>query len=189
MKMSRRHTLPTKTTLNLVINEIPPHYYRNLLIATVIVAAAILAFAKFGVIDRLARVNDEWRKTDEIRLQLSSVSQINERFDEVREEYNLYFANNASQGEVVDVTEVLRIVEQRLRPAADVTSVSLMNNTLSVLLGGITLEQATGILTELYDKEPLVESVELYTAVNAEGERTMISMTIGFNPQGGEADA
>lgn len=170
--------MPSKTALNLVINEIPPHYYRNLLISTVVVAVAILAFAKFAVLNRLQLVNDEWRSTDAVRAQILDYSEKNSAFNEVRDEYDMYFANNSAKGIVVNVMEVARIIDERLKPVAEVSTVSLMNNTLSVLLGGITLGDATSILLDLYDTEPLVKSVEIYTATSPEGEKTSVSMTI-----------
>ena len=187
MKKKRKQTLPTKTVLNLVIKEIPPHYYRNLLIATIIVAAAILAFAKFGVIDRLALVDEEWRITNDVRAQVAVFAGSNADYYDVRVEYDDYFAGSAAQGTVVDVMEVLRIVDEHLKPVAAVSSVELSNSTLSVLLGGITLDEATVILLKLYETEPLVVSVEIYTASSPEGEQTSISMTIVLDPQGGVA--
>ena len=183
--MSRKQTLPTKTALNLVINEIPRHYYRNLLITSIVVALAILAFAKFAVIDKLSQVDEEWRITDVTRVQVEMLVENNSDYFEVLEKYTMYFASNSEKGAAVNVMEVLRIVDEHLRPAAEVSSVSLVQNTLSVSLGGITLNDATDILLKLYETEPLVASVDIFTASSPEGERSSISMTIALNPQGG----
>ena len=187
MKNRRKQSLPTKTVINLVINEIPPYYYRNLLIATIIVAAVILAFAKFAVIDRLALADEEWRLANDVRAQVTTFTGANADYYEVREEYEEYFAGSATQGTVVDVMEVLRIIDEHLKPVAAVSSVQLAESTLSVELGGITLDEATGILLKLYETEPLVVSVEIFTASSPEGEQTSISMTIVLYPQGGAA--
>ena len=184
MKKRGKKSLPTKTVLNLVVNEIPPHYYRNLILVTLIVAAAILTFAKFAVYDRLILVDEEWRKTDILRGQVSLLENGNTSYYEVREHYDLYFTNNTTKGALVDAMETLRIIDEHLIPKAQVSSVVLAQNTLSVILGGITLDDATLILLDLYASEPIVETVDISTVTNMEGEEPSISMTILLNPQG-----
>ena len=187
MKKIGKKSLPTKTVLNLVINETPPHYYRNLIIVTIIIAVAILAFAKFAVLDKLTLVDTEWYKTDVLRSQVETLTQANEPHNEVREKYDLYFTDNTAKGTVVDVMEVLRVVDEHMAPVADILSVSHSDNTLSVLLGGITLDDATRILLKLYETEPLVASVEIFTVTSLVGEQPSISMVVVLNPQGGIA--
>jgi len=184
VKKKGKKSLPTKMTLNLVVNEIPPHYYRNLIFATVVVALAILTFAKFAVYDRLVLVDEEWRQTDILRGQVEVLQNGNTSYYEVRERYDLYFTNNATKEAIVDAMEVLRIISQHMIPRAEVSSVTLAQNTLSVMLGGITLDDATLILLELYEKEPLVETVDIFTVTSVEGEEPVISMTVLLDPLG-----
>ena len=187
MKKRGKKSLPTKTVLNLVINEIPPHYYRNLVIVALIVAVAILAFAKFAVIDKLALVDEEWRKTDILSSQVAILVDANSSYFEVREKYDLYFTDNTTKGTVVDVMEVFRIIDKHLSPVADILSVTMADNTMTVLLGGITLNEATGILLKLYETEPIVVNVEIFTVTSLEGERPSLTMTVALNPLGGTA--
>jgi len=182
MKKRGKKSLPTKTVMNLVVNELPPHYYRNIILVTIIVAAAILTFAKFAVYDRLMLVDEEWRKTDILRGQVSLLESNNAAYAEVREKYDLYFTNNATKVAIVDVIEVVRIIDEHLIPKAQVSAVELANNTLSVMLGDITLDDATLVLLELYETEPLIETVDIFAVVSLEGKDS-IAMTILLNPQ------
>ena len=185
MKLKKKQAWPSKRTLNLVINELPPHYYRNVLSVAVIVFALIGAFCKFAVIDRLASVDKEQDITDALRIEYEAQASLNVDFESVRAEYDRYYANNVARGTVTDIAEVLRVIDEQLMRSAEVTSLSLSNNTLSVVLSGIDLDSATRVLTELYENEPFVKNVELYTATNPDSGDPSLAMTVVFDPKGG----
>lgn len=176
---------PDKTTLNLVIRQRPANFYPRLVLGILVLCAAVGAFSKLAVADRLAGVNRAWREVELQELRLKELTAANADFAQVRLEYDRSFAGRAEARAAPDAAAVLELIEARLMPAAQLGAVELREGTLAVELLGIDLERASVILQSLYES-PLVDTVELYTASTEQGAAS-ISMTIGLAPaEGGE---
>lgn len=168
---------PTKTTLNLIVKErssVSPKGWALFFVALLIIAL----FAKFAVYDRFAYAHYRQGELNSTTTRLAQLQKTNEEFFTVQSEYKKYFTVGALSETYADCMDVLTLVEENLMGSASVRSISLNESAISVVLTEITLDQASGILTSLYEN-PLVESAVLHVAeAPTDGTTTTVSMTI-----------
>lgn len=181
-----KQAYPFKTTLNLVINERPKNYYPRVIAGALVGALIIGLFCKFAVIDRIAKDAAAWREVNAKQTQLDGLITNNAEYPYILGEYEKYFAASSTAKEYVNCTELLRIIDSRLMPAAGIKSVNYSGNTLTVILTGVDLEQASRILDNLYTQEPLVESITFSTATTSDEDVSAVAMVISMNPEGGD---
>lgn len=179
----KKQTFPSKTTLNLVIKERPSNYSKRLVIYTVLGVLVLAAFAKFAVIDRIADASNAWAETNREVSRYEQLIQDNAEYTAVRAEYEKYFTSIDSDVTYADCMDVISLIESRLMNAANVQSLAVSDNTLTAVLTGITLEDASVIVNSLYENE-LVDSVTLGTAGTAPGGSS-VSITIRLAAKGG----
>ena len=168
---------PSKTTLNLVMKEIAPDYVPKLFAAVVIFCVALTAFTKFAVLDRFEADREMQSQLRAAQTELRNLRAQNAEYEMLRAEYAKYFAIDLTSVVVADVTDILDIMETELMPAAIVNSATFSGTTLSVVLSGIDLDGASGILASLYETN-VVSSVQLYAANTTEAVETAVTMTI-----------
>lgn len=171
---------PTKNTLNLCIIERKSGYVIKFVSALILLSLAIAAFTKFGVIDRITMDNAAWREVKAVQSQLDKVYQITNDYDIISTKYLKYSSVAQNKSLYIDCMDVIDLINVKLMTDVGVKSFSLSKNTLSAVLTGIDLNQASEILKSLYESE-LVSSVEFQTASSLDGDISSISMNITLN--------
>lgn len=183
---NRKQDYPNKNTLNLVMQDISPNYYKNVMIFAV--AALILAalFAKFGIFDRLASASRLSEEATALTEYYAELKVGNTAYAEVRAEYEKYFTD-VTDIEYADAMDVLDLVETNLMRAASVQSIVLSDNTVAVVLTGIDFGQASTIIKALYTHD-LVESAKVTSASSGKDETatSSFSITIVLSTEGGQ---
>jgi hypothetical protein len=184
MRRAGKKAWPTKRTLNLVIKE------KNLsspsrsipLLAAILVAAAL--FSKFAVADRLAMVNAAQRRVDQAQTALQQLRASYADYDQVSAEFHRYSygAFTPEEMELVERLQVLNLLEDYVMSAAQVKTLALSGNTLSLTLAGLSLERASTLVASL-KSSPIVADVAVYTvgygADSRVGTQTsLLTMTI-----------
>ncbi len=172
---------PTKNTLNLVINERPATYYRNLAIGVIAGLVLIALFAKFAVYDRLNAANKAEAELALKQEHYNDLLATNAEYPDVKAEYEKFFTK-LSDVNYADSMDALKLVENNLMPSAGVKSIALSDNVLNIELTGIGIDQASGIVKALYgskkaDGSQLVTTVDLYT-IDAGDQGAALSMSI-----------
>lgn len=181
MRKQRKVKYPSKTTLNLVMKERPKHYYPVLTAAVILFCAALAVFTKYGVVDQLMKENHVWNEVYARENNLNMLKVENKDYEAIQAEYDKYFPNNPALGTMVDVEDVLRIVNTRLLKKATTQSLQFRNNTLTIVLAGIDLNEASKLMDELYEKEELVNTVDFYGASTSDKGEPSINMVITFH--------
>ena len=187
----KRKQYPTKTTVNLVIREKTAYQISRGLCLLAIILVLVGLFSKFAVSDRLAAAFRAEAAAAEAERYLAQLQENNSGYEALRVEYARYFSSDVNEASgSADCMEVLSLVESKLMKSAGVASAVFSQNVLTVQLTGADLDQASGILADLY-QSPLVSTVEIYTAATENedpGQRSSITMTIALMPEGGGAE-
>jgi hypothetical protein len=172
---------PVKTSMNLYSvgnQKTDMHTFVPVALALVI---AVALFAKFGVIDQIARVSSAQAELADKQAQASQVEGSLQGYDAVAQEYKSYTTTlNPSE---VNVINVLNMVDTQVRSSADVTAVNLKDNILTLTLTGVSLD-AVGTLTTALQNQSMVTNVGVSTAV-AGGSTTsdvVATLSITLNP-------
>lgn len=172
---------PVKTSMNLYLvgnQKTDMHTFVPVALALVI---AVALFAKFGVIDQIARVSSAQAELADKQAQASQVEGSLQGYDAVAQEYKSYTTTlNPSE---VNAINVLNMVDTQVRSSADVTAVNLKDNILTLTLTGVSLD-AVGTLTTALQNQSMVTNVGVSTAV-AGGSTTsdvVATLSITLNP-------
>jgi hypothetical protein len=172
---------PVKTSMNLYSvgnQKTDMHTFVPVALALVI---AVALFAKFGVIDQIARVSSAQAELADKQAQASQVEGSLQGYDAVAQEYKSYTTTlNPSE---VNAINVLNMVDTQVRSSADVTAVNLKDNILTLTLTGVSLD-AVGTLTTALQNQSMVTNVGVSTAV-AGGSTTsdvVATLSITLNP-------
>ncbi len=177
---------PSKTTLNLVIKEHGANYVRNTAISLILGFLLIVAFAKFGVADRISLANAAAKEAARARTEYNDLVAANAGFDQVQAEYSRYFSG-LTDVYYVNCIDALNLVEENLMPNATVKSVALSNNTLSLILIGIDLDNASNIVKVLKGNE-MISTVSFYVLDATQDSPPSLSMSIVLKAEGGLAN-
>jgi len=180
----RKLRYPVKGTVNLVVREHPMNNPRALLPFLLAILLVVGLFSKLAVIDRLARVGAAQASLSAVAARLAEAEAANAGFSEISAQFGRYYCSGFTEEELsaVDRMEVLALLEGSLIPAARVSDASLRENTLTVNVSGLTLQELSDLMRRLKAQE-LVSGVSLYTAGTGSRERegntlAKVTMTI-----------
>ena len=165
----KRHTYPAKTAMNLYFKEDRTTKPATVILYVLLVAVLLAAAGKFLVFDRLqesARLEAE-----AVRLE-SQAAQVMGQLEEYAAVEEAYTRLAPTQGELdsPDPMAVLELIDQVIRPAADIAQVTVRDRQVLVRFSGVDLvetaelHQALGII--LMGRPPL----ELEAVVVEEAE-------------------
>lgn len=178
--MKKRY--PVKQDLNLAQrDEAHRRKVRNTAIIAVIVAAAIIAFCKFAVQDRLAALNDAKQAAAAAEQNLAQAQNATAAYDELTAEYQLIKLIHETVGYDIDLPDALALPENYLIKRANVSALFVGDEIISVQFSGLTLEEISGIYSKLMEHK-LVDNVQVFTASTDGGsgnaDQVTASMTI-----------
>ena len=182
---------PSKVTLNLAMREKSPFRPSRLLPPLLLLIIAAALFGKFAVADRLSQVGAAQRALSQLEQRRDELVQATQGYEELLEEYDRYSIHWMSDDEkaLVLPSDMLDLMEQELMPYSQVQSASFTGNTLSLQLGGITLEDTSKIVQRLYQL-PQVVNVSVYTASSktetARNASVSMAITMTSTQEGGD---
>ena len=169
---------PTKKTMNFVHHQSSINYKKLIPVLLVIIVAAAV-FAKFGIMDQLDKKTAAYNELALKQEQLAAVNAKLTGYDELEKQYGRYSYGwmNDSEVNLVSRMDVLKLVEDKIAPAAVIENMAVNNNVLTMNIHGITLEQASAMVKSLEQSE-LVVSATVYNAVAEEAEEARIFLSI-----------
>lgn len=182
-KKSPMSAAPTKKTMNFSrhvssfdIKKMTPY-----IIAIVIV---IGIFAKFGIIDQLAKKTDAYALLAERQTQQELLNQKLAGYDDLEKQYGRYSYGWMSEDEVslVDRMEVYSLIESKVMDVAVVENFAINDNVITMNIRGITLNEVSGVVKEL-ESSPMVESAYVYSAEAENAEQAEMFMTINMTKE------
>ena len=163
---------PTKTYINLVVSDKKKIDLRSTLPKAILVVLLAVVAIKFGVFDFYERVG---QKEIELARQTQTLNELEARlvnYDAVKAEYETYESTKlVADGLTVPVVDVLKLIDRYIAPAAQIDSIDLKGNTLSLNLSNITLNGVGKLVSSLYE-QPIVDNVSVSTATTNKGDST-----------------
>lgn len=152
-----RKSLPTKTTLNLIVPVSRQNKLSTVLPTAIIVALAIALFTKFAVIDRLDKVNKREAEVGALQTQVDKMNDELKDYDEVHENYYRYTTYFMTESEisVVDRVELLDILTKTAGKNVTLNAISVVNNKVSFAIDAPDLK-TVGDFVDALNKSPKV---------------------------------
>lgn len=179
--MSRGKQYPSKTTINLAQREQRPMNLGVTVPTAILLAVAIAAFCKFGVIDRLQAVSAVQAQAVQQEALAEQAKEKTVGYDQVLERYQSESLrkNTASGG--ADPMQCLELVEEYLLKQAQVSSFTINADMITVKLSGVTLNDISRIYQQLMKNEA-VSGVQVFNASTGSGnsEKVEAAMTISL---------
>ena len=173
-------SVPTKTTLNLVIKEKKALRFSRVFPLLLLVLILAAAFAKFAVIDRYAALAEAESQLAREQADLEQLRASFADFEEVQAEYNRYSYEGFDRS-IPDRQDVLDLLEKHVFPVSGMRQLAISGRSLSMTLTGMSLEEVSTLIAKL-EAEPLVESVMVSTTGydSGDGAIPMASMVVAF---------
>ena len=172
---------PTKTYINLVVEDKKKLELRSTLPKAILVVLIAVAAIKFGVFDFYDRVAQKEAELAQQTHVLSNLEAQLTNYDAVKAEYETYESTKlVADGMIVPAMDALNLVDRYITPAAQVDSINLQGNTMTLNLSNITLNGVGKLVSTLY-QQPIVANVTVSTAATNKGDntqKTTAAMTI-----------
>ena len=160
-KAIKGKSVPTKTTLNLVIKEKSEFRLGRLLPAVLVVIVVAAVFAKFAVLDRYAVLDEAEQQLRREQEYLDQLMASYADYDEVQAEYNRYTYEGFDRT-IPDRQDVLKLLERYVFPVSGMQQMAISGRFVSTTLTGMTLEGVSRLVAKL-EADPLVDSVTVST--------------------------
>ena len=169
---------PSKKTMNFVHHQSGINL-KKLIPALVLVLIIGALFAKFAILDPLAKRDVALGELTDKQTQLALINGKLTGYDELAQQYGRYSYGwmNETEVSMVSRMDVLQLVEQEIATKAIIDNMAVNNNVLTLNIHGITLEQASTMVRSL-EERGLVESAAVYNAVAEQAEEAEIFMSI-----------
>ena len=170
--------VPGKKTMNFVHHQSSINLKK--IIPVVLVLIIVIAiFAKFGIMDPLAKKTAAYSQLASKQDQLAAFNAKLADYDELAMEYGRYSYGwmNDTEVNMVSRMDVLNLIEKEIAGKAIIDNMAVNNNVLTLNIHGITLEQASAMVKSL-EQQGLVSSAAVYNAVAEEAEEAKIFMSI-----------
>lgn len=170
--------LPSKKTMNFVHHQSGINL-KKLIPALVLVLIIGALFAKFAILDPLAKRDVALGELTDKQTQLALINGKLTGYEELAQQYGRYSYGwmNETEVNMVSRMDVLQLVEQEIATKAIIDNMAVNNNVLTLNIHGITLEQASTMVRSL-EERGLVESAAVYNAVAEQAEEAEIFMSI-----------
>ena len=168
---------PTKKTLNLMIKEKTLASPTRLIPILLLIVVGALAFSKFAVVDRLAKVDKAESELATMKNQLELIQNAFSDYDQVEDQYSRYSYENFDRT-IPDRIDVLEMLEIWFMPVCRIQSLSMNGRDLSMTIADINMDTITYLNGVLTHEEPMVESIKITSYVDntdrdQSGERTV----------------
>lgn len=165
--------LPKKTTMNLYVREKNGNSLSRVLPATVLVIVLVAVICKFGVVDRLARVNELNKQVEAAQNELAAYNAALTDFDKTKADYVRYtdYYRTAEESSLMNRLRILDLIRNTVSSCGRTDSVSIVGNSASVRLTVRTLDDVA-VIRETLECAPAVVSVNIYNASKGEDSST-----------------
>ena len=177
-------TAPTKKTMNFVHHQSSINPTKLIAVVLIVLVLGAL-FAKFGILDQLDKKTAAYNELSQKQEQLAAIEAKLVGYKDLEKQYGRYSYGwmNASEVNLVSRMDVLKLVEEKIAPAAVIENLAVNNNVLTMNIHGITLEQASAMVKSL-EQSDLVVSATVYNAVAEEAEEARIFISILLTKEG-----
>lgn len=163
----KKTVYPTKRSMNLYFKVDRTTVPATAALYILFAAAILLALGKVMVYDFIMR--EKQLESQVLDLEQHTMQQMQQLkdYDQVLEDYIRSLPTQQEQSQA-DVMELLALIDTIIRPAAQVSQVTISDNQVVVSFSGVTLAQAADLVIRL-EQSPLVSSIQVDTASTTGG--------------------
>ncbi len=180
----KKIVVPQKPGMNLVVRK-KVFDVKKMVIILVIVVAALLAFAKFGILDQLDKKRAAQRELDEQQQMLQAIQLKELQYGDLEARYGRYSYGwmDENEASMLQREKIFGVIEQILVPKCVIESLTLNGNQMSLSIRGITLDEARE-LVKVLEADENVAAATVYSAVATDEKLTArINMTVIFTKE------
>lgn len=155
---------------------------------------ALAAFTKFGVIDKIAQMSAAEAAYNDMQRQITELKEQNADYEEVKKDYSHYGMGYLDDSEIllVDREDVLNLLDKYVLKNADIKTLAVTDNTVTLTVEKTRLNAISSIVKELE-----ADSDVAFVTVNVAGtdrdvntgsgnKQVTATMYIELVPNGGE---
>lgn len=183
-RKGKQEVYPTKRTMNL--------YFRQDRTSAPATAALYILFALVVllVLGKVA-IYDPWAETTALEEQAAALEAQNAAQIEQLKDYNqvlqdyLRVLPTQQEEALVDRMEILNLIDRVVRPAAQITKLSIEEDKVLLTFSGVTLSRAAELVTQL-EQADFVASTSVDTATSGQEEGNQATVTVFFTVTTGE---
>lgn len=183
-RKGRQEVYPTKRSMNL--------YFRQDRTSAPATAGLYILFA-LVVLLALCKVAiyDPWVETTALEEQAAALEAQNaaqmeqlQRYDQVLQEYLRVLPTEQEQA-LVDRMEILDLIDRVVRPAAQITKLSIQEDKVLLTFSGVTLSRAAELVRQL-EQADFVATTSVDTATSGQEQGEQVTVTVFFTVTTGE---
>ncbi len=168
-KRKKRDTCPDKTTMNLYYKPDRTTKPATVALYVLFVLTLLAGFGKLFVYDLLLKLEETEEQLSRVQQECDACESRLKNYDEILRQYRMYSATEEEEGRT-DRMEILQLLDEKVKPSASISSVSVTDGLVNVRFSGVTLGETADIIREL-NTSPLVDGTTVNTAV-AENKNT-----------------
>ena len=155
---------------------------------------ALAAFTKFGVIDKIAQMSAAEAAYNDLQRQITELKEQNADYEEVKKDYSHYGMGYLDDSEIllVDREDVLDLLDKYVLKNADIKTLAVTDNTVTLTVEKTRLNAISSIVKEL-EADPDVAFVTVNVAgtdrdvnTGSGNKQVTATMYIELVPNGGE---
>ena len=155
---------------------------------------ALAAFTKFGVIDKISEASAAEAAYNDMQRQITELKEQNADYEEVKKDYNHYGMGYLDDSEIllVDREDVLDLLDKYVLKNADIKTLAVTDNTVTLTVEKTRLNAISSIVKEL-EADPDVAFVTVNVAgtdrdvnTGSGNKQVTATMYIELVPNGGE---
>lgn len=160
----------------------------------IIFLIALAAFTKFGVIDKISEASAAEAAYNEVQRQITELKEQNADYDKVKKDYSHYGLGYLDDTEIllVDREDVLDLLDKYVLKSADIKTLNVTDNTVTLTVEKTRLNAISSIVKEL-EADPDVAFVTVNVAgtdrdvnTGSGNKQVTATMYIELVPNGGE---
>lgn len=160
----------------------------------IIFLIALAAFTKFGVIDKISEASAAEAAYNEVQRQITELKEQNADYDKVKKDYSHYGLGYLDDTEflLVDREDVLDLLDKYVLKSADIKTLNVTDNTVTLTVEKTRLNAISSIVKEL-EADPDVAFVTVNVAgtdrdvnTGSGNKQVTATMYIELVPNGGE---
>lgn len=171
-------TYPSKRSMNLYFKEDRTTAPVTVVLYVAFALVLLLALSKL-------MIYDPWNEQKHLEQQLlileqQQISQMAElkNYHQVLKEY-VRVTPTEEELSQVDCLEILSLIDNTIRPVADISQISISENKVLISFSGVTLSQAGTLVSQL-EQSPLVTNTSVDTAASTGKEQSLVEVHVYF---------
>lgn len=191
MKKITKDRYPEKTSINLVMKEQEQGNWKAQLAIFAVFLVLLGVFVRVEVVGRLNSVMEASAQYSDMQSQIAAFQQYNEDYEQVEEAYSHYSNNYLTEEEkaLQDRLQIFEMLETYVMPHAQIQSIEISENTVTVIISKTNLNIVSSIVAML-EGDSRTSYVSVSTAQTGEdknGKTVTANLVIGLKA-GGETD-